>query len=171
MKKHGQKRRITSFNDAIYEIANDPIGNKTRTESSVEKSKASEPAGPETKVVEKILSKLVGSVVKSNIKRSEECFDMSSEDTDLNISHNTGKKSYEVFCKYLSQFESVTSEQIQYVKNIFENLADQIEPKIVSPQIILGNENSMVDEVTMDQNIVDIVKNGVEIERTIESTN
>ena len=52
------------------------------------------------------------------------------------ISHEQGQQSYEIFCKYIGQFESTTPEQIELVQSLYKNLNhQQITSKLVQSNV------------------------------------
>ena len=127
LEKFGQRKRIHSFNNALDEIANEPCAK--RAKKSEKASQLADSSIPF--VVENVMNSIIKKIVKGNIKKNEDEFEGSlPEGSGLLVTHNEGKRSYETFCTYLSQFEVVKSEQIQQVKNIYQQLTSQIVPVI-----------------------------------------
>ncbi len=126
VEKYGQKKRLLSFNCALDEIANEPRAKRAR----IEANKKSEPDSIAVEV-ENVMNSIIKKIVKENIINNEEEFEgLLPDGSGLLISHNEGKRSYETFCKYLSQFKVIKSEQIQMVKSVYQQLTSQIVPQI-----------------------------------------
>ncbi len=126
VEKYGQKKRLLSFNCALDEIAKEPCAKRARTEAN--KKSESESI---TLEVENVMNSIIKKIVKENIINNEEEFEgLLPDGSGLLISHNEGKRSYETFCKYLSQFKVIKSEQIQMVKSVYQQLTSQIVPQI-----------------------------------------
>lgn len=224
--KYGIKRRTNSFNDGLWEIEHDPklkkIKNKPTSDSDQENIVVKS-----DKIVENLLKKIVKNISKNNVteQNGDDLIDTSSSI----ISHEQGQQSYEIFCKYIGQFESTTPEQIELVQSLYKNLNhQQITSKLVQsnvdntelkangiPEPIEAKEidenktnttpevetvqkatesveektatslnnteanifedienapNMVIDDDMTDQVIVDMVKDGVEVEEAIKLT-
>ena len=188
-KVHGQQRRQNSFNTALWEIENDPkltkyrkhgptkiVNNKKsfkldkKEHEQVEDNLAESPVA--NNVVENLMNNMVENIEKSAV--------VNGTDDDGHVTHENGLKSFETFCKYIKQFECTKDSHIATVSSIFKNITTQTEAKLaLTPSKLarnlldqIGNVPNMeyIDDQT-DQNIVNIVKAGVEVEEAIKSTN
>lgn len=122
-------------------------------------------------VVESLMNNMVEDIEKSTVVNGE----------DSQVSDEDGLKSFETFCKYIKQFECTKDSHIATVMSIFKNTTAQtaetklaLTPSKLARNLLdqIGNVPNMesIDDQT-DQNIVDIVKAGVEVEEAIKSTN
>ena len=149
LKTYGQKKRTkrNAFNSALEEIASEPAAKRRKYAASPSQNEnenenennpittvqnenqslflnnvdeqSSNNLESIENVVDNVISDLIGDIVRDNNKKSE---DLKSEESSggLVISHSVGKASYYTFCKYLSQFEVIKSDQIRAIKMIYQ---------------------------------------------------
>lgn len=133
-KTHGQKRRMSTFNDALWEIESDPKMKKKPSSSGDNNTST-------TKARNGFKAAANGS--KEHSEDSSSSASESSQPDDLEVSHEDGLLSYERFCKYIAQFECTTTDQIQSVKDIYKNISAQFLAKVVKEANFDNGANQM----------------------------
>ncbi len=124
---YGKRKRINSFNNALDEIENELSAKRIKT-SEIKQQSAKMLAISET---EKTINEMFKKFIKKNIEKHEDQFEkVLPEVSDLLVTHSEGKRSYEIFCKYLSQFEAIKSDHIKQIKSVYQHLTSQIVPQI-----------------------------------------
>lgn len=137
-KTHGQKRRMSTFNDALWEIESDPKMKKKPSSSGDNNT-------PTTKARNGFKAGANGN--KEHSEDSSSSASESSQPDDLEVSHEDGLLSYERFCKYIAQFECTTTDQIQSVKDIYKNISAQFLAKVVK-EVNFDNGANQMDTTT-----------------------
>lgn len=138
---HGQKRRMSTFNDALWEIESDP------------KMKRKPSSGADSNKKQPDNTKAQNGYKAANGRDHSQDLDSSvgsSQQDDLEVSHEDGLLSYERFCKYIAQFECTTTDQIQSVKDIYKNISSQYLAKVVK-EVTFGNGTDQIDATTDSQ--------------------
>ncbi len=118
-KAHGQKRRMSTFNEALFEIESDPKKPikrrpKANDSTTVKSSKKQRLNGYDETAN--------GDVVHDGDgNEGDEKVDSDGSEVEGPVSRDDGLASCESFCKYIAQFECTTAEQIQSVRDMYAN--------------------------------------------------